>query len=182
MAERIDGSARFSTENGPVSFLSAREKLEHELRLLRAQHIVISWNRREREGSYDSGYSGRDPGVAVYFFLNDRQRVIACDRFRSSADNLRSIGLAIAAMRQLERHGGSALMDRAFAGFVALPPPKSCWEVLGVTDGASPDEINRAYRARAKEAHPDNGGSNSDMAELNRARDEALRSLPQPGG
>jgi DnaJ-class molecular chaperone len=77
-------------------------------------------------------------------------------------------------MRQLERHGGGALMDRAFTGFVALPRPKSCWEILGVMQGASRDEINHAYRGRAKEAHPDNGGSNNAMAELNKARDEAL--------
>jgi DnaJ-class molecular chaperone len=77
-------------------------------------------------------------------------------------------------MRQLERHGGGAIMDRAFTGFVALPAPKSCWETLGVMEGASRDEINRAYRVKAKEAHPDNGGSNNAMAELNKARDEAL--------
>jgi DnaJ-class molecular chaperone len=77
-------------------------------------------------------------------------------------------------MGQLERHGGGAMMDRAFAGFGALPSPKSCWEILGVSKSASLDDISRTYRSRAKEAHPDNGGSNSVMAELNKARDEAL--------
>jgi hypothetical protein len=157
-----------------VSFSSAHEKLEHELRLLGARHIVISFNRNDRDGAYNSNYDRRDAGIAVYFILKGRQLVVACDRYLSPADNLRSIGLAVAAMRQLARHGGGAMMDRAFTGFVALPAPKSCWEILGVPQGAGQDVINRAYRTRAKEAHPDNGGSNTAMAELNAARDEAL--------
>jgi hypothetical protein len=76
-------------------------------------------------------------------------------------------------MRQLQRHGDGAIMDRAFTVFAALPAPKSCWDILGATKGVSRDEINHALRARA--AHPDNGGSNNAMAELNKARDEALR-------
>ena len=36
-------------------------------------------------------------------------------------------------------------------------------------------DIKRAYHERARAAHPDNGGSDAAMAELNRARDEALR-------
>jgi hypothetical protein len=141
------------------------------LRLLRARSVVISVNTTD-----NSNYSYRyDPGVAVHFIHNDRQLVIACDRYRSPGDNLRSISLAIAAMRQLARHGGGAIMDRAFTGFVALPAPKTCWEVLGVPKGVSRDEITHAYRVKAKAAHPDNGGSNNVMAELNKARDEALR-------
>jgi curved DNA-binding protein CbpA len=40
---------------------------------------------------------------------------------------------------------------------------------------ASRDDINTAYRRLASEAHPDKGGSAERMAEINRARDEALR-------
>jgi hypothetical protein len=50
---------------------------------------------------------------------------MACDRFDNAAANMRSLGLAIEAMRQLERHGGGAMMEKAFSGFVALPPPIS---------------------------------------------------------
>ncbi len=41
---------------------------------------------------------------------------------------------------------------------------------LGVARGATRAEIDRAYRARAMDAHPDRGGNNSLMAELNQAR------------
>ncbi len=48
------------------------------------------------------------------------------------------------------------------------------WDILNVKPDATEDEIKRAYRNRAKWAHPDHGGSAAAMAELNRARDEAL--------
>ena len=48
---------------------------------------------------------------------------MAMDRFTSVAGNLRSLTLAIEAMRQLNRHGGGTMMERAFAGFVAIAPP-----------------------------------------------------------
>ena len=99
---------------------------------------------------------------------------MAVDRFDSDAANLRSIGLAIAAMRTLERHGGSAMMDRAFAGFAALPAPRSSWHVLGIEEGADEEEIERAFRTKAKECHPDRGGSDEAMAELSSARADAL--------
>lgn len=40
------------------------------------------------------------------------------------------------------------------------------WRVLGVEPGATPDEIARAYRARAAQVHPDVGGAREDWDEL----------------
>jgi len=49
------------------------------------------------------------------------------------------------------------------------------WTELGVKPDASREEINRAYRDRAKKAHPDAGGSDAKMTKLNAAREAALR-------
>ena len=65
----------------------------------------------------------------------------------------------------------------AFAGFVALPAPPSCWEILGLADTATPHQVQSAFRTLARRAHPDTGGSTADMAALNSARDEALRRI-----
>jgi DnaJ domain len=138
-------------------------QLQDELHRLNALQIRISFDP-----------TGNDPGAAVYFRRKKEQMVMAVDRFKTTAANLRSITLAISAMRTLERHGGAPMADRAFAGFVALPAPQSCWEVLGIKPGANPHEIERAYRAHAVQRHPDRGGSNAAMAELNDARDKAL--------
>lgn len=95
---------------------------------------------------------------------------------------MHALGHAIEHMRGLERHGGSIMVERAFSGFAALPPPtseKPWWEVLGVSRDASIEIIKAAHRERIKSNHPDQGGSTSDMADLNRARDAgiAARSL-----
>jgi hypothetical protein len=73
-------------------------------------------------------------------------------------------------MRQLSRHGGGAMIERAFTGFVALPRPKSCWEILGVLQAL----VGTTLIAHTDRGPPDFGGSNRAMAELNKARDEAL--------
>jgi hypothetical protein len=104
---------------------------------------------------------------------------MARDGFVSVAGNVRSLTLAIEAMRQLERHGGNQMMERAFTGFAALAPPnwKKPWrEVFGV----KPDwhgDITQLYREKARHRHPDTGGSNTLMAELNTAYAEAKREL-----
>lgn len=46
---------------------------------------------------------------------------------------------------------------------------KSHYEVLGVDKGAKPEEVKKAYRRKAERAHPDKGGSDEEMAEVNQA-------------
>jgi hypothetical protein len=88
---------------------------------------------------------------------------------------MRSLVLAIEAIRSIERHGGSTMMERAFSGFTALPAPKSCWEILGLSPGATAQAIEAQFRAKAKTTHPDLGGSDAAMAELIAARNDALK-------
>lgn len=45
---------------------------------------------------------------------------IACDRWKESKWNLNAIRLTVGAMRQMERCGTSAMMEKAFAGFAAI--------------------------------------------------------------
>jgi hypothetical protein len=146
------------------------------MRLFGARDAVLSCNDSDRP----------DPGVALYFRRGGQLLVMACDRYGNRAANCRSIGIAVTAMRSLERHGGGALADRALSGFAALPPPADKlsaevdWrEVLGLDPDMPVDEqvIERAFRARALSAHPDTGGSHEAMAELNAARDLALNYL-----
>ena len=52
--------------------------------------------------------------------------------------------------------------------------------VLGLAPGATAADVQRAYRRRARVLHPDiaGPGATARMAELNRARDELMASLP----
>jgi hypothetical protein len=152
-----------------------------ELRRLGATKIVVSSNIPTKADGlpYAESKLIDDPGIAVYFDFKGKSLVMARDGFTSPAGNIRSLTLAIEGLRQLQRHGGSVMLERAFTGFVAIAPPdwKKPWrEVLGV----KPDwrgDITALYREKARNRHPDAGGSDTLMAELNVAYEEARREL-----
>lgn len=169
-------------------YAEAYDNLMRELHLLGASSIVVSTNAPlRRDGRPYTDFMEDDvdePGVAVYFRLKGQPRVMARDGHPTPVENLHAIGHVIGHLRGLERHGGGAMMARAFDGFAALPAPgaKRPWrEVLDLTSVPINDiargTVENAYRARARAAHPDSGGSHDAMAELNRARDEALKEI-----
>lgn len=121
-----------------------------------------------------------DPGVAVWFTWDGLQVCIPVDRYQTVAANLQAIHHVIEARRVELRHGTLALVRATFMGFKALPPAtgrRAWWDVLGVAKTASADEIERAYKSKAKQAHPDVGGTNEAMAVLTAAREEAMRAV-----
>ena len=166
-----------------VSFAVARDQLLHELELLDAFAVIIFSNiQLRRDGlPYATFREPDDSGVAVYFRIKKKNYVLCCDRWLKVKDNLRAIGLHIAAMRGMERWGVGSL-EQAFMGYQALPPgadfsQTKWWEVLGVDVRASGDEVKTAYRKLARKYHPD-GGSSSDsekMTAINAAYEEAKK-------
>ena len=78
-----------------------------------------------------------------------------------------------------QRDGGGVMLERAFTGFAALPPPpddETHWSiVLGLPRDASRADIIQRYRQLAKQHHVDAGGDGDMMARINAARDQALR-------
>lgn len=200
---RADGQ-QFSTRNydyagqgyrgwSAITFDRARRLLVDELDRMKAKSLVISTNIPVRSDglpySNDAKRRVEDPGVAIYFMLKGKQMVMAQDLYNNVPANLRSLGMAIEAMRALERHGGGTMTERAFRGFSALPPPEGekprrpWWEVMRYSaDPAervilSPAEIKARYNTLAKQRHPDAGGSTEEMSELNAALEDAQRDL-----
>jgi hypothetical protein len=114
-----------------------------------------------------------DPGVCLAFVRADREHVLARDAFATVLGNLRSIGLAIEGLRAMERHGGTAILDRAFAGFVALPDRAHWRTVLGAAPGLTLGEIEARYRQLAKQAN----GGHEELVSLNLAIEAARREL-----
>lgn len=184
---------------GPFSCTPAKaiNDLYGELHRLGASHVVVSSNCKVnlRGIPYAEDLSARlpDPGVAVYFQFRARPMTMAQDVYQVPWANIRSLGLAIAALRAIERHGGGYMMQRSFDGFAQLPPPEGShgavlrpWrEVLEMGDPAyasipADGQIAIAetrYRDRARKAHPDSGGSADTMAELNIAIQQARGEL-----
>jgi hypothetical protein len=120
-----------------------------------------------------------DPGVAAWFTWDGMQVCIPVDRYATVEANLQAIHHILEARRTELRHGTLALVRATFQGFRALPAPtgKHWTEVLGLNAGAKREHVEASYRLLAKERHPDAGGSADAMAELNRARDEALKEI-----
>jgi hypothetical protein len=170
-----------------VDFGRARDELLHSLKLLGGTSVVLSTSVALRQDGlpYANMPEPVDPGVAVYFDrrvgewpkpIVTRPFVIACDTYRKVRWNLRAIGATVEALRAIQRHGASSMLEQAFTGFAALPahgvePP--WWEVLGVGQDATGDQIRVAHRELAMLHHPDRGGDASRMAAINAARDAA---------
>ena len=119
-----------------------------------------------------------DSGVAVYFTWDGISTCIAVDRYKKVEENLQAIHHCIEAERTKLRHGGLNLVRAAFRGYAALPPPgatKPWRQVLGECHTLS--EANGAYKTLARRLHPDNGGSDAAMADLNAAIEQARKEL-----
>lgn len=153
-----------------VSIADARERLQRELELLGAAAVILSTNVELRlDGQPRSDRRAPDdPGVALYFRLDGRDTVLACDRWDRVADNIAAIAKHIEALRGQDRWGVGTL-EQAFAGYQALPAPEQWWQVLGCAEDTPQETVERVFRELAKKFHPDRGGSESEMARINAA-------------
>lgn len=176
-----DGSSSSWTQKRDLTIADGVERVRQQLDLMRvSDDYVISTNLELRlDGLPRSNQRApSDPGVAVYWKDGDATRCMAIDRYDRVQDNLAAIAATLDAMRAIERHGGAEILDRAFTGFAALPPPEDSdrgwWVVLGVKRDASAEDIKTAYRRLASANHPDRGGDAERMAEVTRAYQQAL--------
>lgn len=181
--------ARHSGRRDPgpyqVTLDRAQRDLVHELELLRAREVVISTGIRVRQDgyAYASARDPDDPGVAVYWTRDGQDYAVACDRYRDVRSNLRACGLAIHHLRRLEQAAPS-FAEKAFSGFARLAANAGAdgsrpWrDVLGFDGFVPAEQIEKRYRSLARERHPDlDSGSAAAMAELNRARADALEEI-----
>jgi hypothetical protein len=172
-----------------VDFASARNDLLLELERLGARELVLSTNIPIRRDGLPMvpDREPDDPGVAVYFSRKARPYVVACDQFSKVRWNLRAIGATLEALRSIERHGTTSMLEQAFSGFAQLPPagPKPWREVLRLPEPeampgypGSLETVRARYREFAGQAHPDRpGGSHDRMAEINAAYEAAKLEL-----
>lgn len=166
-----------------VGITEAVERLERQIEQLGGERPTLSTNLRLRlDGRLDARAleEPADPGAAVYFTFRGKATVLACDTYRRIADNIAALAAHIDALRRIERYGVGTI-EQALAGYKALPADTAAdWRaVLGFRKGARPttDQVDSSYKVLAKQKHPDVGGTDSDMAHLNRARDYALLDL-----
>lgn len=162
-----------------------------ELSRLGAANVVITSDLPTKTNGLPYAQADReatDSGIAVWFVLDGEERVQACDRWRRAAENLHAIALTIAAIRGISRWGSVEAVNRAFAGFKALPPAPSperpWWVVLCIQRDVLEEPLatlakaRRAHRMLIRALHPDvEGGDTDRAAEINVAFAEAEREL-----
>lgn len=174
-----------------VTVASAVDRVLDELKKMGVPDwniIAISTNVQPTlSGRPRSGQSEpSDPGAAVYWRdpFSEQQMCMAIDQYTTVAGNLAAIAATLDAMRAIERHGGGEIMQRAYRGFAALPSPETAsvspWRsVLGLGADATRDDIERAYRVKRKEAHPDHGGTSEQFHSVQTAYEMAIQEKPQ---
>lgn len=178
---------KFSSFDRKLSISAGVERVLEQLDKLghRTDDIVISTNVRTRLDGWPRSDQPEpsDPGVAVYWQKPDgtNQRVIAIDAYVTVAGNLGAIAATLDAMRAIERHGGAQILERAFTGFTALPPPRPApWrEILGFNshEHVSREALGLAYQRARSKAHPDHGGTTEQFNAVQEAYDQARKEI-----
>lgn len=164
-----------------ITVTKATERLERELERLGAKNATLSTNVSLRlDGRPRSDEKPSDPGAAIYFTFKGRATVLACDTYHLTSDNIAALAAHLDSLRAIDRYGVGTL-EQALAGYKALPADTAAdWRaVFGFAKGSRPSvaEMDTAFKKAARERHPDVGGSEIEMAHLNRARDYALMEL-----
>lgn len=168
-----------------TSLPGALENVQRSLKLFAAdsakkiEHLVISSNVTL------GAHRPPDPGVAVWFNWDGLQVCIPIDRYDKVEANLQAIHHVIEARRTELRHGGLAIVRATFTGFKALPPPadeKPWREVFGFKhdESVSMTALERAYKVKRSEAHPDHQGTPEAFRAVQRAFEQGCIELGNP--
>lgn len=180
---RVD--APFSQRKQPLSINAGTERVMKELYAMgiSKDDVIISSNLKVRLDGLPISQQSQpaDPGIAVYWKKpkDVQHKVMATDRYTKVADNLAAVAATLYAMRAIERHGGAVILERAFTGFQCLPAPNTWRAVLGYVEDDQPtmEEVSQSYKRLSKRHHPDAGGTEAKMSELNWAMAEAEKEL-----
>jgi len=181
-------NGKFTKRGQWVTNVDSIARVKEEVRKLGGSNLLISSNVALRQDGFPRSGQGEpaDRGVCAYFSLKGEPMAVACDRYTTVADNLAAIAAHLDATRAIERHGvasaSETLQTFALLAAPAGSAPTRPWrEVLSMSGhpmhGDDPAEVARRYRVLAAERHPDRGGSQEAMAELNAARDAALKEI-----
>ena len=92
--------------------------------------------------------------------MDDEQRAL---------DNMQQLRLGLTEMYGIWRRGLENMVRTAYMQLAAPEAFRDPYEVLGVRADTPLEDIEAMYTIKAKRAHPDAGGSDAAMTELNLA-------------
>lgn len=178
--------ANFRSYKQALTMAIASSRLQQQLELLGVRGtMTLSTNVELRIDGLPRSGQGQptDPGASLWFVYKGKATVLACDKWDRVEDNVAALAAHIDAIRRVDRYGVGSI-EQALAGYKALPADTAAdWRAVfniakDLQGDALLDTLNVAYKARARELHPDvTKDDGAAMAHLNRARDYALAEL-----
>ena len=143
---------------------TTRSAIEDEFRRWNQQaneRVIMDWDLPMFKGQREA---------SVVFELRGARINVKIDTWPDFPTNLRCCYLNIRDMRLAEARGAlTSLRESLLALPAGAVKKRDPWETLGLRQGASAGVVDATYRARARELHPDAGGSDAAMRELNEA-------------
>lgn len=140
---------------------------------------VHDWDTNYPRGARLEGRSQSEPDrlVNLRYVLRGKTVNLSMGKQDRAVDNLRVLYLCIQDLRMNEKRGLSEIMEQAYLQIAGPSREKSPWEILSIFPGSPLQVAEAAYKAKAIEAHPDRGGSNEVMSELNQAIEKIRKGL-----
>lgn len=160
------------TVNTKASWQQTMSDLSDEMRLWN----IDDWGTNMPRGANWQSWkpqSELERTVKLSYTKNGKQVNLEMGKQSRAVDNLRVLYLAVHDMRLNEVRGLSEIMESAYLQ-IAGGVKKNPYETLQIMKDAPLEVAEASYKARARFAHPDNGGSTDQMMELNEAI-EAIR-------
>lgn len=180
--ERTPAGERQKNRRFDVTLSQAFDDLEAELDLLDVDDFRYSFDAdaRKTDGRPYARANPDDPSFVLRWSMDGQQFAVACDRWSTLRDNVRSVGLYVREKRKMESRPvttgesefANARLPSADDDAVAGEPPAHA--ILDVAPEADADVVEAAYRERIRETHPDHGGSPEAFQRVQRARDAML--------
>lgn len=186
-------AARRSNPNWSKAF----ELLRYELARIKATNVIIEAGYKPNQVRADGWpYSNAKPEhsqVRVSFERSGTPIAFLQVGFKAVEYNVWLIAMTLQALRAVDRYGCSQSGEQ-YKGWAQLPPGKESiaaaeWSSVeyamrflcqignGEVLSLLPADLDVVYRAAARKAHPDAGGSNELMAKVNRAKDYIERAV-----
>lgn len=132
---------------------------------------VTEWETNYPKGARLTGFyqSLPDRTVKLTYIKNGKTVVLEMDKQNRAIDNLRVLYLAVEAMRLNEKRMLNEVIESAYLQLAGPEKQQDPYETLQIMRDAPIEVAEAAYKARARLAHPDNGGSAEQMKQLNEA-------------
>lgn len=153
-----------------VPLSKTEQELQRSLELWGASNVTVDYNVENRRRDNFTLTRAERAVTVSWTTRGGHPMALAMDEQDRPRDNLRVLFLAIDSMRLNEKRGIDQVMRTAYLQLDG-PAAADPWRVLGLSASATFEQAQAAYRALAKAAHPDLGGSpdGHEMAELNAA-------------